>query len=84
MKSSKKPLPNQFTIYETRTNLSRLLKRVENGEELFIANGKRVVAKLVPAAPAPQPRKPGSAQGAFKMQDNFDAPLPDDLAGYFK
>ena len=73
----------QYTIYETRTQLSKLLKRVEQGEELVIANGKRVVAKLVPAAPAPKARKPGSAKGGFIIKENFDAPLPADFMKFF-
>jgi antitoxin (DNA-binding transcriptional repressor) of toxin-antitoxin stability system len=80
----KKPTKTQFTIYETRTHLSRLLKRVERGEELVIANGKRVVARLVPAFSSPQERQPGSARNAFKMGADFDAPLPEDFTQFFK
>ncbi len=74
----------QFTIYETRTHLSRLLKRVERGEELLIANGKRVVARLVPAAAALTERKPGSARGTFNIQEDFDAPLPASFKRFFE
>jgi len=83
MAPKKKP-KNQFTIYETRTHLSQILKRVEKGEEMLIANGSRVVAKLVPAVAAPETRQPGSARGEFKVAEDFDAPLPKNFLKNFE
>jgi prevent-host-death family protein len=74
----------QYTIYETRTYLSKLLKRVERGEEIIIANGNRVVAKLIPAQAEVLKRIPGSAKGSFVMSDDFDAPLPEDISKFFQ
>lgn len=70
---------NQFTIYETRTQLSSLLKRVEKGEELIIANGSRPVARIVPFSRPSSLRKPGCCKGMFVMKDDFDAPLEDEF-----
>ena len=39
---------NEIGIYEAKTHLSRLLKRVENGESFSITNRGRVVAVMVP------------------------------------
>ena len=43
-------------IHEAKTQLSRLLSRVELGEEIIISNRGVPVAKLVPLAP-PQSRR---------------------------
>ncbi len=39
---------NEIGIYEAKTHLSRLLKRVENGESFSITNRGRIVAVMVP------------------------------------
>ena len=38
----------EIGIHETKTHLSRLLKRVENGEHFSITNRGRVVAVMMP------------------------------------
>jgi len=38
------------TTYEAKTHLSRLLARVEAGEEIVIRRGRQAVARLVPIA----------------------------------
>ena len=73
----------KFTIYETRTHLSRLLRRVEKGEELLVARGSKVIARIVPADLPLGPRQPGSAKDKFKLTGDFDAPLPDEFLKFF-
>ena len=80
MKRAKKPL----TIYETRTNLSKLLRRVERGEEVLVARGSKVIARIVPATLPDGPRTPGSAKGRFVSDADFNAPLPENFMGAFK
>lgn len=80
MKRAKKP----FTIYETRTNLSKLLRRVERGEELLVARGNKVIARIVPATFPDGPRTPGSAKGRFVSEADFNAPLSEDFMAAFK
>ena len=41
----------QVSVREAKTHLSRLLRRVESGEEVVIARSGKPVAKLVPASP---------------------------------
>jgi prevent-host-death family protein len=36
------------TVHQAKTNLSRLLKKASNGEEIIIARGSKPVARLVP------------------------------------
>jgi prevent-host-death family protein len=69
-------------ITEAKTQLSRLLRRVAAGEEITIAKRGVPVARLVPVAEPT--RKPGAYRGAFKVPDDFDAPLPDYLLDLFE
>jgi prevent-host-death family protein len=51
------------TIHKAKTELSKLLARVEAGEEIVIARGDEPIAKLVPLASSEKmksPRKPGA------------------------
>lgn len=67
------------TIHKAKTELSKLLARVEAGEEIVIARGNKPVAKLVAAEPAPQPqRKPGSMKGLISIGPEFFEPLSDE------
>jgi len=64
----------QVNVHEAKTHLSKLLERVEAGEEIVVARAGRPVARLVPHV-APRPRRqPGSAKGKIWMADDFDAP----------
>jgi len=47
-------------IHEAKTHLSRLIERVESGEEVVIARAGRPVARLVPLARRTQPRALGT------------------------
>ena len=67
-------------MYEAKTQLSRLLARVEAGEEVIIARAGTPVARLVRFTPAVAVRRPGTARGQIHMSDDFDAPLPPGLA----
>lgn len=68
------------TVQEAKTHLSRLLRRVEAGEEIVIRRGREPVAMLV-RAPARRGRRQiwGDLEGA--MRDDFDE-LPDDFGPY--
>jgi prevent-host-death family protein len=73
---------DQVNVHEAKTQLSRLLDRVEKGEEIVIARNSRPVAKLVPIRP--KRRRPGSARGKIFIRDDFDDPLPDDILRAFE
>ena len=62
-------------VHEAKTHLSRLLERVEHGEEIVIARAGKPVAKLVPIE-APGKRPIGLYKGQIWMSDDFDEPLP--------
>jgi prevent-host-death family protein len=65
-------------IHEAKTQLSKLLERVEEGEEVIIARGGKPIARLLPIG-ARAARQPGFLGGRVQMADDFDAPLPPDV-----
>lgn len=70
-------------VHEAKTTLSRLLARVEAGEEIVIARSGRPVARLVPVTPEVPQRRPGSWAGQVRIGADFDAPLPEaDMAAW--
>jgi len=70
----------QTNIHFAKTHFSKLIGRVEAGEEIVIARDGRPVAKLVGIGPAKTVRKPGTAKlDAIYVADDFDAPLSDEL-----
>ena len=73
----------EINVHEAKTHLSRLLKRVAEGEEITIARAGVPVAKLIPLAPASTERPLGAMEGQFYIADDFDAPLPEDLLAMF-
>jgi antitoxin (DNA-binding transcriptional repressor) of toxin-antitoxin stability system len=66
------------TIHQAKTNLSRLIEQAERGEEVLIARGKKVVAKIVPIANSPKKRRLDLLRGKIKVTSKFFEPLPDD------
>jgi len=70
-------------VHEAKTHLSRLLRRVAAGEEIVITSGGRPAAKLVPVDTARE-RVFGSEKGRFKVPDDFDDPLPQEILDAFE
>ena len=60
-------------IHDAKTHLSRLVERVEAGEEITIARAGRPVARLVPLGAA-RPRVLGALRGRIQLAPDFDAP----------
>ncbi len=72
-----------INIHEAKTNLSRLIERVQQGEEIVISKAGKPVAKLTGLGHQSKPRTLGLLKGKFKVSDDFDAPLPDDILRAF-
>lgn len=70
-------------IHEAKTHLSRLIERVEAGDEIVIARAGRPVARLTQLA-APSDRKDllGVLAGKAWIADDFDE-LPAEVAEAF-
>jgi prevent-host-death family protein len=72
-------------IHYCKTNLSRLLSRVELGEEIVISNRGIPIAKLVPFRTSLNRRSSlGQDKGKFVVPDDFNAPLPEDILFAFE
>lgn len=69
-------------IHDAKTHLSRLIERVEAGEEIVIARAGRPVARLVPLRDDRAPRTPGGWEGQVWIAPDFDE-LPAELAAAF-
>ena len=63
-------------IHQAKTHLSRLVERVEAGEEITLARAGRPVARLVPYRARQAPRRPGLWKGQVSIAPDFDEPLP--------
>lgn len=70
------PRQASVNVHEAKTHLSRLLERVEHGEEIVIARAGKPVARLVPIEAAAGKRPLGLYKGQIWMSDDFDEPLP--------
>lgn len=65
-------------MHEAKTNLSKLVARAENGEEITITRNGKPAVQLVPASKKrPFSEALGIMKGEIWMADDFDE-LPDD------
>jgi prevent-host-death family protein len=69
-------------VHEAKTHLSRLLERVEAGEEIVLARNGKAIARLVPVGRVA--RRPGAMKGRIRIRRDFDAPLPSPMARAFR
>ncbi len=74
----------QVNIYEAKTQLSRLVEEAEGGEDIIIARAGKPVARLTRIAPTVSRRRLGVLDGMFRIPDDFDAPLPDEVIAAFE
>jgi prevent-host-death family protein len=74
----------QVNIHEAKTNLSKLIRLAEAGEEVIIARDDVPVVRLMPVIEAMPQRRAGGAAGVILyMAEDFDAPL-EDFAEYME
>jgi prevent-host-death family protein len=70
-----------FNIYEAKTQLSKLLRRVRAGQEVIIADAGTPIAKLVPIEQPKVARVLGTDRGKIWVApDAFDPLTGEDLA----
>ena len=63
------------TVTEAKTQLSSLIARATDGEEIVIRRGQRPVAKIIRyEAPERKRRIPGDLKGKIWMSDDFNEP----------
>jgi len=73
----------QVNVHEAKTQLSRLLERAHNGEEVVIAKNGRPYARLVPIEPT-QPRQLGFLRGTFEVGAAFFEPMSEAELGLWE
>ena len=61
-----------LTITEAKAQLSAVVEKVMNGEEVILGKAGKPVAKVVPYEPAKQNRRLGMCEGKIHMADDFD------------
>ena len=64
----------QFNIHDAKTNLSRIIDRVEHGEEIVISRAGTPVARVVPIAPRARRTGRGSLAGRLVLSPDWDSP----------
>ena len=67
-------------MHAAKAQLSSLVEEAAAGNEIVIAKAGKARARLVPLAQTARKRKPGMWKGLIEMHDNFDDPLPPDIA----
>ncbi len=72
----------KVNIHEAKTTLSKLVRQLENGEEIVIARAGVPVAKLVPYVAPTEQRQLGGFEGQIHVADDFDE-LPADMMAAF-
>jgi prevent-host-death family protein len=65
------------TVHAAKTNLSKLLARVEAGEEIVIARGRIPIARLTPINAPPAKRQFGAFKGLVRVGPEFFEPMID-------
>ena len=68
------------TIFEAKTNLSKLIQRALKGEDVQITSGRerKPVVRLVAIEPVRVNRRLGLLEGLGSVGPEFFEPLPDD------
>jgi prevent-host-death family protein len=68
----------QVNVFEAKTHFSKLLERVETGEEIIVARSGKPVARLVKLeGSTPTKRKPGRLKGRIKGAASLLEPDPE-------
>lgn len=64
-------------VQDAQTQLLQLLALVLKGGDVVVAKDNVPVARLVPVESPKKARTPGLQNGAIRMSDDFNDPLPD-------
>jgi prevent-host-death family protein len=70
-------MPKTVNIFEAKTNLSKLIARAENGEDVVIARAGKPVVRLTRLEPKKKPIRFGLLKGKIHVSDDFDEYLPE-------
>ena len=71
-------------IYEAKTRLSQLVEAAMAGNDVIIAKAGRPVARLTRLEKKPSKRRLGLLDGRFKIPEDFNRPLPEEVVRGFE
>jgi antitoxin (DNA-binding transcriptional repressor) of toxin-antitoxin stability system len=72
-------------IQDVERDPNAFFQRVEAGETFVVVRGSQPVAEVTPVrGGVPQRRPFGLAAGQFRVPDDFDDPLPEDIVREFE
>ncbi len=63
-----------FNMHDAKTHLSRIIERVENGEEIIIDRAGTPVAKVIPLVRRVNRTAIGSLAGQVDLSGDWDSP----------
>ena len=64
-------------VHEAKINLSKLIQRACDGEEVIIARGDKPAVRMEPVAKKPK-RQPGAFAGQIVIHDSFWEPMTEE------
>jgi prevent-host-death family protein len=71
-------------ISEAKTQLSKLVDQAAQGSDVIISRRGRPVARLTSLNEPAKRIRYGVLKGKFKVPDDFDDPLPDEVLARFE
>jgi antitoxin (DNA-binding transcriptional repressor) of toxin-antitoxin stability system len=72
------------SVEEVKRDPADVLHRVIQGETLVVTEDDRPVAEIRPIVSVRKPRPFGLAAGSFRVPNDFDDPLPEDVLRDFE
>ena len=73
-----------INVHAAKTQFSKLLARVEKGDEILIARAGKPVARLLPYRPRAAAPVFGADRGTLVVPEDFNAALPDAITKAFE
>jgi len=73
-----------YNIHEAKSQLSKLIEAMEQGETVIIAKAGKPVAQLGPLRAPGGKRVRGILKGQIKLGPEFDEPLPTEVLEGFE
>ena len=73
-----------YNIHEAKSQLSKLIEAVQEGETVTIARAGKPVAVLGPLRAHSVPRRRGVLKGQIHLGPEFDEPLPSEVLDAFE
>jgi len=73
-----------YNMHQAKSQLSKLIECVQEGETVTIAKAGKPVALLSPLQAGKAPRRRGFLKGQIQPSPEFDEPLPTDVLDAFE